>query len=274
MADAPAQLFTAHALAVFKCCSHADERGALAAAAAWQQQQPCLLSKALMQWFRSRAAIAPKALDVSSHQPAATDAGSEPAKHTGTTPDGAVYCNGASAFDLFASNGGNVRCAPLFLPPFLSCESRHAGPLVRKPQHTRRSSVHAIEPDKPARHWLWFGISSRSHTVQVRFSSGISNAVTPAAGALQGNVGPRPATSQGASACPASPTPPHPNQTRPACLFTSLIFVARPPPPPPPPVLSPFPARKLGFHTKLPPTTAVFKRSLHLLKINIKSGTW
>jgi hypothetical protein len=109
MADAPDQLFTAHALSVFKCCSNADECAALAAAAAWDQQQPCLLSKALMQWFLSRASSAPSALDVSSHQLAATDAGSAPAAHTGTTPDAAaVYCNGASAFDLFASNGGNV----------------------------------------------------------------------------------------------------------------------------------------------------------------------
>jgi hypothetical protein len=114
MADAPAQRFTSHALAVFKCCSGADECGTLAAAEAWEQQQPCLLSKALMQWFQTRARSAPNVPDVSSNQLATADAGSAPANHTGTTPDGAVYCNGASAFDLFASNGGNVCCALLF----------------------------------------------------------------------------------------------------------------------------------------------------------------
>lgn len=118
MADAPAQLFTSHALAVFKCCSNADECSALAAAEAWEQQQPCLLSKALVQWFQTRARSAPNVPDVSSNQLATTDAGSAPSKHTGTTPDGAVYYNGASAFDLFASNGGNVCCALLFFHRF------------------------------------------------------------------------------------------------------------------------------------------------------------
>ncbi len=52
MADAfSSSGFSSHALAVFRCSSDGDMTGALAAAALWQQQQPCRLSDALVTWL-------------------------------------------------------------------------------------------------------------------------------------------------------------------------------------------------------------------------------
>jgi hypothetical protein len=87
MADSCGSGFEAHALAVFQRVNDGDIPGALAAARTWQQQLPCLLSSSLLQWLSSRATAA-------AASPAAADS--------------AVYAEGASAFDLFASNGGNV----------------------------------------------------------------------------------------------------------------------------------------------------------------------
>jgi hypothetical protein len=89
MSSAPCDTFISHALAVFRCSSVGNMTGALAAAALWQQQQPCLLSSSLLQWLTTQTETPVNA----SQRPA----------------DGAVYSSGASAFDLFASNGGNVR---------------------------------------------------------------------------------------------------------------------------------------------------------------------
>jgi hypothetical protein len=95
MADSCGSGFEAHALAVFQRVNDGDIPGALAAARTWQQQLPCLLSSSLLQWLSSRATAA-------AASPAAADC--------------AVYAEGASAFDLFASNGGNVCSHPAAAP--------------------------------------------------------------------------------------------------------------------------------------------------------------
>ena len=84
-----------HALAVFRCCSDGDTSSALAAATQWQQQQPCRLSSALLQWLTAQTQPPPAA-------PIDASRAAVPAS------DSTVYSSGASAFDLFASNGGNV----------------------------------------------------------------------------------------------------------------------------------------------------------------------
>jgi hypothetical protein len=132
-----------------------------------------------------------------------------------------------------------------FFPPLLCCESRHTGPPVRQPQHTHRSSVHAIEPVKSARHRLWFGFSSCSSTIQMGVSRSVRSAVPPAARALETHVGPRLAPSSGGSLYPATTSPPHPNRTRSACLFTSSLDVT--PHPLPHPTCLPFPPEKWVF---------------------------
>jgi hypothetical protein len=91
--------FSHHASAVFRRSSIGDIDGAHAAAAHWQQQQPCLLSSALLQWFSGQTKTSPVSAVASA------SLGSDAASDT------AVYCSGATAFDLFACNGGNVRYA-------------------------------------------------------------------------------------------------------------------------------------------------------------------
>ncbi len=103
MANLSTNSVTSHALAVFRCSSKNDTSGSLAALALWQQQQPCRLSRALQQWF-----------DAQTNGPQLTSSSSDDALEDSTRSQSSVYSDGASAFDLFASNGGNVCCGRHF----------------------------------------------------------------------------------------------------------------------------------------------------------------
>jgi hypothetical protein len=113
-----------HALAVFRCSSAGDVSGALAAAQVWQQQQPGCLSASLVKWFSALVEM-PR------------DSASDRVSQTAALPSdstSAVYCSGASAFDLFASNGGNV-CGSS------SISNAHAPDSPQVPLYNRLSTI-------------------------------------------------------------------------------------------------------------------------------------